>query len=110
MIISFFANLCAPSEYVKIVFHPQTSVPSTALLAFESQLKTQINRRIRRMKFTTVKDSSQGDTEVTVVYTRGKQDNRIIKTIRSVSELNDKTVEEIMHYLNMIPNPSTGCH
>jgi hypothetical protein len=110
VIISFFANLCAPSEYVKVVVHPNTSVPAESLHAFEAKLKQQINGRIKRLKFSTLKDDTQGIGEVTVVYSRGKQDNRIIRTIKTPTELTEKTVEDILHFLYTIPNPSTGCH
>lgn len=89
--------------------HPDCTLPSGALNSFQGQLKREVNRRLSRLKFKTERDATQATNEVTILYSRGKEDNRILKVIRVAEELDDKSVEEILISLIRIPNPKQGC-
>lgn len=109
MIISFFARLCAPSEYVRVIVSPQCSLPGPSIQTFEESLRAEVQKRTKDLKFKVEKDATQGQSEITVVYTRGK-DNRILKTIKGPQDLEQKTVEDIIYQLNRLDRPSMGCN
>lgn len=97
MIISCITGLFAPSEHIRLIISEQCSFTAEQLAAFEGSLRRNVSARFDWLKFSKTRDKC--DSEVIVVYQKGKQDKKILKRVSSASELNDQSIQDIVQAL-----------
>ena len=110
VLISFISNLCAPSEYVKVIISQDCSFDPNNTRLFTEKLKELTKSKFQWLKFKVIHDKAQSPSEIVVEYNKGNKNRRILKNIIDETDLQTKAIADIEYELKMLPSPSMGCN